>query len=462
MHDRVMWAVASALPGCNDTIAAIATAPGRSGIAVIRVSGTEAFVIAGRVTRPWPLVDRRSRLCALHDPLTGELLDRAVVSCWRGPRSYTGEDVVELSTHGGSAVPAGVLAALIAAGARMATAGEFTRRALLHGRFDLLQAEAVADLVEAKTSAARRVALNQADGGLSRRLMEVRESVLGLEALVAYDLDFPDEDDGPVPRERILAESDRVMTMLGDLAVSASEVEMAREGATVVIAGLPNVGKSSLFNALLGTARAIVAATPGTTRDALEAVLDTQPWPLRLVDTAGLRETADTVERLGIEVSERSLAVADAVLCCGEDGPSLDEALSRVRALTPAPIVAVLTKQDLPRTANSHSRSEPVRVSAERGTGLGDLVKHVTVALSPRGSPPADIPRLTRVRHRQAVDESMAELRSFRTAWAAAEMPAVIAAVHLRTAVTALETLIGAVGTDDVLDHLFGTFCIGK
>ena len=337
----------AALPGADDTIAAVATPAGRGAVALVRLSGERAFAVAERVVRPWPIPDRVATLCAVREPAGGALLDRALVTAFAGTRSYTGEPLVEIATHGGVVVPAAVLAALVAAGAREALPGEFTRRAVLHGKLDVVQAEAVADLVDARSGAMHQAALAQLDGGLSRRVARLREELLEVEALLAYDIDFPEEDDGPVPAARVAGAAARVLAQIEALLATAPAGEAVREGALVVIAGAPNAGKSSLFNALLGRARAIVTSVPGTTRDALEATIDAGRWPLRLVDTAGLRETSDVVERLGIEVSERYLADAQVVLACGETDEALAECVARVRALTAAAVVPVRTKGDL-------------------------------------------------------------------------------------------------------------------
>ena len=337
----------------DDTIVALATAPGRSAVALLRVSGASAFAIAARCVTPWPLAPRVATLARLRDPRTGEVLDRALVTVFPAPRSYTGEDVVEIATHGGTAVPAAVLAALVAAGARPAEPGEFTRRAVLRGRLDLAQAEAVGDLIDARTQAMRRAALTQLDGGLSRRVAALREALLHVEALLAYDIDFPEEDDGPVPRTRITAAADRVRADVDALLATTTAGAIARDGAIVVVVGPPNAGKSSLFNALAGEARALVTEVPGTTRDALEAIVEPAPrdgtrapWPLRLIDTAGLRETADQVERLGIELSERWVRRAHLVLACGESLDDVARTAAHVATLTDAPVVEVWTKQD--------------------------------------------------------------------------------------------------------------------
>jgi tRNA modification GTPase len=451
------------------TIAAISTAPGRAGVAVVRVSGPAAHDVVARVVSPWPTAERRATLCAVREPWSGALIDRALVTRFEAPRSYTGEPMVEIATHGGHLVPAATLGALVAAGAREALAGEFTRRAVLNGKLDLLQAEAVGDLVDARSRLAHRTALTQLDGGLSRRVLALRSALLDLEALIAYDIDFPEEDDGPVAGGRILGAADRALRRLDALLAGADAGELLREGALVVIAGAPNVGKSSLFNALLGAARAIVTPIPGTTRDALEAVIDAAGWPVRLVDTAGLRATDDVVERLGIEVSERYLAGAHLVLACGDGGGVLCDAVTRARRLSGAPVVAVRTKGDLvtPEAAAADleglAAAAAVAASAETGEGLDALVRAMATILARRHAPPdADAPLLTRVRHRAAVAAAREELAAFRRAWADGALPAPVAAVHLRTAVTALEELVGTVDVEDVLDRVFGTFCVGK
>ncbi|GJG86248.1 tRNA modification GTPase MnmE [Gemmatimonadetes bacterium T265] len=456
-----------------DTIAALATAPGRGGVAVLRVSGSDALAVAGRVAGAdgaWPPPPRTAALRAARDPTTGRLLDRVLATVFPAPRSYTGEDVVELSTHGGLAAPAAVLAALVAAGARPALPGEFTRRAVLHGKLDLAQAEATGDLIDARTDAMRDVALRQLDGGLSRRIAALRDRVLDVEALLAYDVDFPDEDDGPVPRARVLAAAEAALADVDALLATVPAGQIARDGATVVLAGPPNAGKSSLFNALAGEARALVTPVAGTTRDALEVTIEQAgggtatgrpPWPLRLVDTAGLRDTSDLVERLGVELSERWVRRAHVVLACGERAADVARTAAHVAALTDAPVLLVRTKADLP--LDELDDSALLAVSAETGAGLSSLTAAAVDAVSARyGAPDPDLPLVTRERHRRALRDGRDELALFIDAWRSDTLPAVVAAVHLHAAAGALGAVIGGVDVEDVLDRVFQSFCVGK
>lgn len=442
--------------GQDDTIAALATAEGRGAIAVVRVSGASAFGIVRQHVTPWPDSHRTTTLCTVRD-LNGDVLDEALVTTFMAPASFTGEDVVEISTHGGVVVPTLVLALLVASGARVALPGEFTRRALLNGKLDLVQAEAIGDLVDSTSRAMQRVAIAQLDGGLSQRINELRDNVIGLEALIAYDIDFPEEDDGPIPRVRVTAATLAVISVLTDLLATAPVGELVRIGAIVVIAGAPNAGKSSLFNAMLGANRAIVTEIPGTTRDAIEAVLDTLPWPLRLVDTAGLREAVDVVEQLGIEVATRYLASADVVLACGDSANSMALTIDIVSALTKAAIIGVRTKADL---APSH---EVGMVSATTGRGIRELLETIGKTISERySSIPQEAPVLTRERHRFCVERARQEMIAFEAALTDASLPASVAAVHLRCAADALADVTGAIDVEDVLDRLFRTFCVGK
>ena len=446
----------------QDTIVAIASATGRGAIALVRLSGPDAFAIAAKHVRSLPTEPRLAQLCEV---LNGdEKLDDALVTLFPGPNSFTGDDTVELSTHGGYVVPASIVAALISSGARQALPGEFTRRAVLNGKLDILQAEAIGDLIDASSSVMQRTALGQLDGGLSRRLLGLRNELLELEALIAYDVDFPEEDDGPIPGVRIEQAAELVLKSLDRLLATAPVGEMIREGAVVVIAGPPNAGKSSLFNALLGRSRAIVTEIPGTTRDALEAVVDTGKWPLRLVDTAGLRETDDQIEKLGIEVSERYLSGAQVVLACADNQTSLEHTRTLVSQLTEACVISVRTKSDL--VSNGDQLPEPpdgVAVSAETGSGLPALVTTIESVIEQRQGPiAADLPILTRVRHRKALEVARVEVGQFRDVWRAEKLPATVAAAHLRTAVAELEELIGTLDVDDVLDRVFSSFCVGK
>lgn len=466
----------------GDTIVATATAPGRGALAVIRLSGPDALAIARRCGTPWPDAPRqatRVRVHAADRPDTP--LDDALVTWFAAPRSFTGEDVVEWTVHGGAYVPAAVVAALVAAGARPALAGEFTERAVRHGKLDLLRAEAIGDLIDARTAAAHRTALRQLDGALSRRLATLREAVVGAEALIAYDLDFPSEDDGPLDPARVLAAVDETVAAIDTLLATLPQAALGRDGVTVVLAGAPNAGKSSLFNALLGEARALVSEVPGTTRDAIEVLLDDDPWPIRLVDTAGLRASEDRVERLGIEVSHRRLAEAQVVLVCGEDDDALARASDAVRAHSTAALLQVRTKCDQPRSGEAVDPSmagggpiapdatsdgempTPVAVSAVTGAGLVALRAALRVLVRATSPDPAESSAVvTRARHVAALTTARDELAAFRAVWAAGELPAPVAATHLRAATLALDELIGAVDIEAVLDRVFRSFCIGK
>ena len=445
----------------EDTIVAVATPTGMGALALVRLSGPRAYAIAQKHIQPWPSEPRAVQLSTVHN--LGEVLDRSLVTLFAGPNSYTGDDTVEISTHGGYLVPASIVAALISSGARQALPGEFTRRAVLNGKLDILQAEAIGDLIDARSQAMQHAALGQLDGGLSRRLLALREDLVGLESLIAYDIDFPEEDDGPVPREKIESAIAKMITSFEALLATAPAGELIREGAVVVIAGPPNAGKSSLFNSLLGRSRAIVTEIPGTTRDALEAVVDSGKWPLRLVDTAGLRDTVDPIERLGIEVSERYLASATVVLACADNSEGFDQTVSSIARKSTALVISVRTKADLAARKDDLNRERVVCVSAHTGEGLQSLLDAINNAIASKyGELVPDLPVLTRARHRQALTTALVEIRQFQQAWREEKLPAPVASVHLRAAVYVLEELIGAVDVEDILERVFSSFCVGK
>ena len=448
------------LPGGDDTIVALATAAGRGAIAVIRLSGARAIEIA-RALGASDLQPRRATRVALAHP-NGAPLDDGLITWFAAPRSYTGDDVVEICAHGGHVVPALVLAACVAAGARLATPGEFTRRAVLNGRLDLVQAEAVADLIDARTTAMQRQALSQLDGGLSRRLLALRDDVIHLDALIAYDIDFPEEDDGPIAPARIKNAAESLRDALRALINTAPQAAVLRDGVLVVIAGPPNAGKSSLFNALLGESRALVTPIAGTTRDAIEAMLDRAPLPLRFVDTAGLRDTNDEIERLGIEVSTRYLGQAQVVLACGASAADVEATREAVATRTAGVIIPVRTKADL--DPDTPASSAVLSASAETGQGLRELLEAIDRAAteSAVSLPAGDAVLVTRERHRAGLAAAHDELTEFLTVWESGALPAPVAAVHLYAARESLSDLIGIVDTEDVLDRVFREFCIGK
>jgi tRNA modification GTPase len=472
MYARAVRPAPTYLPAMSgaldDTIAAISTAPGRAGTALVRVSGPAAERIARALGCP-ELPARVARIAGVRHP-DGRELDRALVTRFPAPSSYTGEDVVEISCHGGGLVPALVLDAACAAGARRAEAGEFTRRAYLNGKLDLVQVEATQDLIEATSPAVHRAALFQLEGGLSRRIEALRGAAIELRALLAYEIDFPEEDDGPVPRQRIEAAAEDLRAGVADLLENAPEGERLRDGVLVVLAGAPNAGKSSVFNSLLGSQRAIVTAAPGTTRDAIEAGTTIEGFPFRLVDTAGVREGGEEAERIGIEVARRYLGHADIVLLCKEAEGSLDRAereLVRETESRGCDVLLLRTKRDLRENpiegpvGSDHSGLEELSVSARTGEGMRRLRARLaerSFAGLRASSEPALV---TRTRHVRCLERADDEIGAFLEALAAARPPE-IAETHLVDATLALEEIIGVTDVEDVLEAIFASFCVGK
>jgi tRNA modification GTPase len=460
-----------------DTIVAQATPPGRGALAVIRLSGPATRQVLGALVPRWREVGpgspspepRQAHLTGLVDPDSGELLDRGLVTFFPGPASYTGEDAAELSVHGGVLVPALVLDACLRAGAREARPGEFTQRAYLNGKVDLVQAEAVRDLVDAGSEALHRAALFQVEGGLSGRLAAIREEIVALEAVLVHHIDFPEEDDAPVPADEIARRGRALEAKLEALLATAPEGELLREGALVVVAGRPNSGKSSLFNALLGEERAIVTEEPGTTRDALEARVSLGGYPFRLVDTAGIRDDAGPVERLGIEVARRHLQGADVVLLCVPEDPGWgpEEAGFLEEVREDVPVVVLRTKADRDEGEGAGPGAGPrvvasIATSVLDGRGLRELrtlLRELVFSGIARAG--GEVPVLTRKRQTRAVRLARDEVAAFAGALEAG-IPAEVASTHLRPAETALEELLGVVHPEEILDRVFSEFCIGK
>jgi tRNA modification GTPase len=439
----------------SDPIVALATPPGRAALAVIRLSGTGAFAVAERVIAGFRVEPARRATLATFQGPSGHPIDHGVYTVFPGPRSYTGEDLVELSCHGGVLIPGQLLAALQAAGARPAAPGEFTRRAVLNGKLDLVQAEAVGDLIDATAPAQADAALRQLEGGLSRRLAGLREALVEVQALLSYDIDFPEEDDGPVPPQRIAGQIDEVGAQIRHLVATAPAAERLREGALMVFAGRPNAGKSSLFNALLGSERALVTEIPGTTRDTIEAHTDFLGWPVRLADTAGLWNAPERIDRLGVEVSRRYLAAADLVLLCVEAGREVGEDEQEIATARPA--LLVRTKADL-----TPDPGEGLAVSVVSGNGLGGLRRAAAERVFADRINLADLePVLARERHRTALIRAQAALADA-VPHLGRNGDAVLAAHHVREATAALDELLGAVDIEEVLDRVFSSFCVGK
>ena len=451
------------------TVVAPATPAGTGGVSIVRLSGPDAFPIASRMTGldPSSALPRTLLRCDVRDA-AGEAFDSGMVVFFPSPRSFTGEDVAELHLHGNPAVVEGAVRAACAAGAVPAEPGEFSRRAFRNGKMDLTQAEGLADLIAARTEAAARAALRQLRGGIREAVAPLRERLLSLLSLLSAAIDFAEEDDVPAVTSAQLAE--RVLELsegLSGLLRSFESGHRLRDGATVAIAGVPNVGKSRLLNRLAGEERAIVTEVPGTTRDYLHADVSVGGVPVLLIDTAGLRESGDPVEREGVRRSRDVIASADLVLFLLDGGRPAEEGdREAYREVSARPHLVVVNKSDLREEEAGEGftgagRKGGVRVSARTGEGVEALVAAVAREVGPGEGAILGQAPLTRARHRLAVEKALSALARAGES-ARAGMPLEFPAEDVREAAAALAELLGEVAPEEVLDAVFGQFCIGK
>lgn len=441
----------------RDTIAAISTPAGRGGLGVLRVSGADARSLASRVLRfshppawePW-----RAFLAELLDD-DAAVIDQVVVTYYAAPRSYTTEDVVEIACHGSPVVLRAGLDRLLAAGARLANPGEFTLRAFLHGRLDLPRAEAVHDLIQATTLYQARIAAQQIDGAVSRRLAPLKEKLLALITLLEAGIDFAEDDIDVASPTDILQHLQPLIGQARALARSYSYGKLVHDGLSLAIVGRPNAGKSSLFNRLLDQDRAIVTEIPGTTRDIVSETSSLEGIPVKFIDTAGIRESQDRVESIGIERSYAAMADADCTLLVidlSQPPDPFDEDLAR--RLT-GPHLIVGNKSDLPH----FNPTECLPVSALTGHGIDILRKAIHTTIAPDGVQENGF--LTNLRHARLLEEMVIALDRARVA-VDEQIPHEMLLLDLYAALTPLDAITGATTADDILNRIFTTFCIGK
>jgi len=458
----------------TDTIAAVATAPGEAGIGIVRASGPLALLCARRIFRRkidtqsrQPPVTHHATYGYVTRPGSDEKLDECVLTYFAGPHSYTGEDVVELACHGSNLVLAQVLNGLITGGARLAEPGEFTRRAFLNGRLDLAEAEAVIDIIRARTDAALRVATGQLSGRLSREIAELRLALITLLAEIEAAIDFPDDVEPPSDAElagRTRSVRDRALRLLR----TADAGRLYREGAALVLAGRPNVGKSSLLNALLGEARAIVTAIPGTTRDVIEETLNLRGIPVRAIDTAGLRETSDTVEALGVERTRAQLAAADLTLWVVDASEGITEEDRGIAGeLAGRRVVVVANKVDQGQLLEPAEIEALLGgdvsvnfVSALTGAGMEGLEETLAAALLGGHVSPESV-WVSNARHQGRLREAVAALdRAIEAADVGFDQAAI--SLDLKLAAEGLGEITGETVTEETITQIFARFCVGK
>jgi tRNA modification GTPase len=452
------------------TIVAVATPPGRGGIGIVRLSGPDARRIGTALTsRRTPFAPRRATLARL-----ANASDEVVVTFFAAPGSYTGEDVVEISAHGSQVVLREIVAAAVAGGARVASPGEFTLRAFLNGRLDLVQAEAVNDLVNAVTPLQAKAAFDQLQGTLTRSIAAIDAQLLDLVARLEASVDFPDEGYHFIAPDEIGRALDNVLASTAALIAQSRQGRLVREGLQVAIVGKPNAGKSSLFNALVGAPRAIVTDVPGTTRDLVTETADLAGLRVTFVDTAGLRTTSDVVESEGVDRSKGAIASADLVLVVLDSSRSLDESDRQAMSQSiETKRIIVQNKSDLPvvwdvdQIAFQGPESNPngdvcVRTSSVTGDGIDALRNRIAELVD--ATMPGERPEITNVRHIALVERAHAAL--LRAREAAVNQGAAISEefvlADLQEARESLEEIVGKRTPDDVLSHIFATFCIGK
>jgi tRNA modification GTPase len=440
----------------SDTIAAIATPLGEGAIAMIRISGPDSFHLMSRIFKPAgtlkSLIPRRATYGEIRDG--GEVLDQVLVTLFPAPASFSGEDIAEITCHGGILLTARILETVLRYGARPADAGEFSQRAFFNGKIDLTQAEAIMDIISARTPPALRAAALQLSGRLGNEILHLRDAVLETVAHLEAWIDFPEEGIDPASGRVLVAKINTALERTKNLLSTADEGRVLREGIRVAIVGLPNAGKSSLLNRLLGMDRAIVSEIPGTTRDTIEESACLRGILFRLTDTAGLRETADPVEREGVARSGRAMECADLILRVFD---AQDE--KPPERLTEREILVANKSDLLPKATNQHI--DAISVSSLTGEGFEALLDAMTDAGGAKHIATGDSLAAINSRHKVLLESAASSLQAA-TELVQASAPPELSAIELRSALDALGRIVGATDTEDILGEIFGRFCIGK
>lgn len=453
----------------KDTIAAIATPVGEGGIGIVRVSGAGAAEIAFRIFRAQGsggLQSHRFYYGEIVEQATGLVIDEAMAVVMRAPRSYTREDVLEIQCHGGYLVVRKVLELVLSQGARLADPGEFTKRAFLNGRIDLLQAEAVIELIRCKTEAALALAQHQREGLLSKKIACAKDGLLKALAMIEAYIDFPEDDIDLLDSREIESSVRECLKRIEVLLAGFCEGRVIREGVSVLIAGKPNVGKSSLLNTLLREKRAIVTSVPGTTRDIIEEVVNIKGLPVTLLDTAGIRESGDEVEQEGMRLTMEKIPLADLILFVVDGSRPLDDEDKLImEAVSGCAVVLVINKSDLPAIAEisqGFADMKAVHISARDGEGIEELREAIFSMFIREGVLEGrEFTALSQVRQRDALEKARKNLVSFLHGFADGGGLEFVA-LDLRDALSALGEVTGETTTDDILDEIFSRFCIGK
>ena len=458
----------------DDTIAAIATAPGIGGIGIIRVSGPEACDVVNRIfhsKQSIPLGERQTR--TIHyghivHPKTGKTLDEVIVVLMKGPHSYTAEDVVEIQCHGGFVSVREILKVLLSEGVRQAEEGEFTKRAFLNGRIDLTQAEAIIDIIDAKTEQSLEVAVNQLDGTLSKYIRTLRDELIAMIAHLEVTIDYPEEDIEEVSAQEVRTGLEPILEKMDTLLATAQRGKLLRDGVMVSIIGRPNAGKSSLMNALLREDRAIVTNIPGTTRDSIEEFLTIQGIPVRLIDTAGIRETEDIVESMGVEKARQYLDKADVVVLVIDGSKPLEpEEQELLQLITNRPSIIFLNKADKTQCITKEeiealgTFTEIVTISAAQGEGMEEMAKVITSLVQGGSVQASHEAMLSNVRHITLMEQAKVSLDQSILAIDSG-MPIDLIVTDIRAAWELLGDITGESLRESMVDELFKRFCLGK
>lgn len=456
-----------------DTIVAISTPPGEGGIGIVRMSGEKSIDIIKEIfvlpsgKEISEIKDRYFYYGKIVD-VAGEPLDEVLMVCMRGPRSYTREDIVEIHCHGGMIPIRKILELIISHGARLAEPGEFTKRAFLNGRLDLVQAEAVADLIRAKSDEAARSSLRQMEGSLSRKLKDIRERLLDLIAHIEVTIDYPEEDIDEIIGKEIAGVLDEVLSEMKRLIDSANTGKLIRQGIKTVIVGKPNVGKSSLLNALVRENRAIVTHIPGTTRDIIEEYISIRGIQVNIIDTAGIRETEDVVEKIGVERTKKSIDEADLIIAMFDASVPFEkedeEILERIKDKK---VLVIVNKTDLPnlldieKIKSTIPDGDIIETSLIKGEGVEEIENYIYNMVYSGNVTVSDEPMVTNIRHENLLKSSYKHLLDAKNALEHG-VPLDLISIDIRSSLDDIGVITGEFVTDDIVDRIFSNFCVGK